>query len=174
MATAQLRRDRQRRYSARNEILDEQCGGDAARVLLDKMMRVALANWTLQLPKGLPPFGRSVAPSQLNVSDVRPTTARARARMYVFIDEAGGFQVPTRPNQVSCVAALVIPETFARTLFRKVRRDLGWWRVGDREVKGSQLDERRMAELVRVVRRFDVLLIGVAIDMGLHTEAGLS
>lgn len=94
--------------------------------------------------------------------------------MYVFIDEAGGFQVPTRPNQVSCVAALVIPETFARTLFRKIRRDIGWWRVGGREVKGSQLDERKMAELVRVVRRFDVLLIGVAIDMGLHTEAGLS
>jgi hypothetical protein len=94
--------------------------------------------------------------------------------MYVFIDEAGGFQVPARSNQVSCVAALVIPESFAKTLFRKVRRGLDWWRVGGREVKGSQLDERKMAELIRIVRRFDVLLISVAIDMGLHTDVGIS
>ena len=94
--------------------------------------------------------------------------------MYVFIDEAGGFQVPPRSNQVSCVAALVIPESFARTLFRKVRRGISWWRADGREVKGSQLDERKMAELIRIVRRFDVLLVSVAIDMGLHTDAGIS
>jgi hypothetical protein len=94
--------------------------------------------------------------------------------MYVFIDESGGFQVPRRSNQVSCVAALVIPEPFARTLFRKVRRSLSWWRTDGREVKGSQLDERKMAELIRIVRRFDVLLVSVAIDMGLHTDAGIS
>jgi hypothetical protein len=94
--------------------------------------------------------------------------------MYVFIDEAGGFQVPSRPNQVSCVAALVIPESFAKTLFGKVRRSLDWWRAGGGEVKGSQLDELKMADLIRVVRRFDVLLISVAIDMGLHTDAGIS
>jgi len=94
--------------------------------------------------------------------------------MYVFIDEAGGFQVPARSNQVSCVAALVIPESFAKTLFGKVHRSLDWWRADGREIKGSQLDERQMADLIRVVRRFDVLLIGVVIDMGLHTDAGIS
>ena len=94
--------------------------------------------------------------------------------MYVFIDEAGGFQVPAGSHQMSCVAALVIPETFAKTLFRKVHRNLDWWRHCEREVKGSQLDECKMAELIRMVRRFDVLLISVAVDMGLHTDAGIS
>jgi hypothetical protein len=94
--------------------------------------------------------------------------------MYVFIDETGSFQVPSGPNQVSCVAALLVPESLAKTLFRRVRRRIGWWRVDGREIKGSQLKEREMAEIIRVVRRFDVLLIGVAIDMGLHTKAGIS
>lgn len=94
--------------------------------------------------------------------------------MYIFIDETGSFQVPSRPNQLSCVAALLVPESFAKTLFRRVRRRFGEWRVDGGEVKGRQLSEREMAEVIGVVRRFDVLLISVAIDMGLHTDAGIS
>jgi hypothetical protein len=93
--------------------------------------------------------------------------------MYIFVDEAGGFQVPAGGSQVSCVAALIVPESVARTLIRRVRRRIAWWRADGREVKGSQLAEHEMAELIRVVRRFDVLLVGVAIDMGLHSDAGI-
>src|SRR6185312_3083517 len=94
--------------------------------------------------------------------------------MYIFIDEAGGFQVTSRRNQVSCVAALLVPESLLRRLFRRFRGVVRPWRVGEQEVKGSQLDERQMAEMIGAVRRFDVILLSVAVDMGLHTEAGVS
>jgi hypothetical protein len=94
--------------------------------------------------------------------------------MYIFIDETGSFQIPSGRNQLSCVAALLVPESMARTLFRRVRRRIGEWQVDGREVKGSQLREREMADIIGIVRRFDVLLIAVAIDMGLHTDAGIS
>jgi hypothetical protein len=94
--------------------------------------------------------------------------------MYIFIDEAGGFQTPSRSSLVSCVAALLVPEGLAMTLFRKFRRVTRPWRVAAAEAKGSQLSEDQIAEVISVVRRFDVLLIAVAIDMGLHSEAGIS
>jgi hypothetical protein len=90
--------------------------------------------------------------------------------MYIFIDEAGGFQIPSQPNLVSCVTALLVPESFARTLFRKFRRVTRPWKSAGHEVKGSQLAEDQMAAVIRAVRRFDVLLIGIAIDMGLHSD----
>ncbi len=94
--------------------------------------------------------------------------------MYIFIDEAGAFQIPPRPNAVSCVAALVVPESLATTLFRKFRRVTKPWKVGGREVKGSQLLEAQMAEVIRTIRRLDILLIATVIDMGIHTGQGIS
>jgi len=94
--------------------------------------------------------------------------------MYIFIDEAGGFQMPSRPHLVSCVSALLVPECLSMTLFRRIRRVTHPWRSGGSEVKGSQLSEDQMQEVIRTVRRFEVLLISVAIDMGLHSDAGIS
>jgi hypothetical protein len=68
--------------------------------------------------------------------------------MYIFIDEAGAFQIPTRPHAVSCVAALVVPEVFAPTLFRRFRRCSRPWVVDGAELKGSRLDERQNASVV--------------------------
>lgn len=93
--------------------------------------------------------------------------------MYIFIDETGAFQTPTRSQRISAVAALVIPESFAKTLFRRFRALVGLWRNGNSEVKGSALVESQMAEVVRTITRFEVLLLVVAIDMSLHTAAGI-
>jgi hypothetical protein len=93
--------------------------------------------------------------------------------VYIFIDETGAFQVPTRPHQLSCVAAVVVPEGVVRTLFCKFRKLAKSWRTSG-EVKGSQLNESQMDDVVRLVRRFDILLMVVAIDMGLHSDAGVS
>jgi hypothetical protein len=93
--------------------------------------------------------------------------------MYIFIDEAGGFQPPSQSNPVSCVAALIIPESFVKTLLRKFRAlTRPWWSDG-REAKGSELAEAQIAQVVGTIRRFDVLLLAVAIDMSLHSEAGI-
>lgn len=95
--------------------------------------------------------------------------------MYIFVDEAGAFQPPSRPNQVSCVAALVVPESFLRTLFRRFRRLVGPWKAAaGGEAKGSRLSEEQMASVIGTIRRFDVLLVSVAIDMGLHSDVGVT
>ena len=93
--------------------------------------------------------------------------------MYIFIDEAGTFQIPSRPNLVSGVAALVVPEAFAGTLFRKFRKLKRLWRAGKKEIKGSELNEDQVTAVLSLVRRFDVLLFAVCLDLGLHTEAGI-
>lgn len=94
--------------------------------------------------------------------------------MYIFIDEAGGFQIPSRRNAVSCVSALVVPEPLAGRLFRSFRRVILPWKRCEPEVKGSQLSEAQVAEVIGIVRRFDVLPLVVAIDMALHSEAGIT
>lgn len=95
--------------------------------------------------------------------------------MYIFIDESGGFQVPVKakPHAISCVAALVIPENFAKTLFTKFRRIIRPWKGSGREVKGSQLTEEQVATILKLLKRFDVIVIAACLDMGLHTKAGI-
>jgi hypothetical protein len=71
------------------------------------------------------------------------------------------------------MAALVVPEPFAATLFRKFREVIRPWKHQAKEVKGSKLDEQQMATVFKLLRRFDVLAFAVCVDMGLHTEAGI-
>jgi hypothetical protein len=93
--------------------------------------------------------------------------------MYVFIDEAGAFRQTPRPNHVSCVGALLVPESLVRPLFRRLRRLIRPWRVGGKELKGSQLNEAQVAAVLAALRRFDVLFMVVAIDMGRHSDLGI-
>jgi hypothetical protein len=94
--------------------------------------------------------------------------------MYVFVDEAGTFQIPSDAHNVSCVVALIVPESFASTLFRRFRKTIRPWITEGREVKGSRLDERQVAAIVALLRRFDVAALAVCVDMGLHTDAVIS
>jgi hypothetical protein len=91
--------------------------------------------------------------------------------MYVFIDEAGTFRVPTTTREVSCVSALVVPEPCAATLFRKFRKLVAPWKGRAREIKGSDLDERQVAAVVKLLRRFDVLVFAACVDTGVNTTA---
>ncbi|MBZ4336664.1 DUF3800 domain-containing protein [Corallococcus sp. AS-1-12] len=90
--------------------------------------------------------------------------------MLIFIDESGTFKAPAKPNSVSCVTALIVPESFARTLFRKFRKAIAPWRTNSREIKGSKLDEEKISNILKILRRFDVLVVSVCMDMGLHSE----
>lgn len=93
--------------------------------------------------------------------------------MHIFIDESRSFAVSKAPNSVCCVAALIVPEPFAATLFRRFRKATRSWRRTAREVKGSGLNERQVAEVLALVRRFDVLLIADCIDMGRVSAADI-
>lgn len=91
----------------------------------------------------------------------------------MFIDEAGGFQTSPIRSRVSAVAALLVPESVARGLFRRFRRLSRPWKRGKPEVKGSQLDEAQAAQVIAAVRRYDVLLVAVAIDMAMHSASAV-
>lgn len=92
--------------------------------------------------------------------------------MFILIDESGTFRVATT-RRVSCIAALIVPESFAVTLFRRFRKLIRPWRHGGEELKGSQLDEKQMAAVLALLKRFDVLVIAACVDMGLHTDTGI-
>ncbi len=72
--------------------------------------------------------------------------------MYIFIDESGLFNIQQQPNKVSCVAALVIPEEFAVTLFRRFKKLTKSWRNGSREIKGSSLDESQVSAVIKLLK----------------------
>jgi Protein of unknown function (DUF3800) len=93
----------------------------------------------------------------------------------IFIDESGTFQPvgEERPHLISNVTALIVPESFAGTLFRKFRKTTRPWRNGAREIKGRELDEQQAATILRLVQRFDVLVISVCVDMGLHLDSDI-
>lgn len=93
--------------------------------------------------------------------------------MYIYIDESGIFRNPAnRDNIASCVSALVIPSSHRRTLFKKFKRLLSKWPppANGREIKGSELNEAQIAQVVSLLQRYEVVLETVSIDLGLHTE----
>jgi len=93
--------------------------------------------------------------------------------MFIFIDEAGTFTTTTKAHSVSCVAALVVPESLSATLFRRFKKLTAPWLDGEREIKGRSLNETEIQAVLKLLRRFDVLLIAVCVDMGMHTEDGI-
>jgi hypothetical protein len=99
--------------------------------------------------------------------------AQRRTLVYIFVDESGLFRVSTKPHAVSCVAALIVPESLAPTLFRRFRKLIRPWRDGGSEVKGSSLDESQMAQVLKLLRRFDILVVASCMDLGSHTDAAI-
>lgn len=91
--------------------------------------------------------------------------------MYVYIDESGPFVTfPEARNSVSCVAALVIPESVHDQLLQQFAQLRRQWGFADDEVKGSLLTEPQFDAAIRAVYDTQSAFIRIAaIDMGLHT-----
>ncbi|MCM0604704.1 MAG: DUF3800 domain-containing protein [Xanthomonadaceae bacterium] len=90
--------------------------------------------------------------------------------MYIFIDESGTFIPEISKNSVSCVAALVIPETFIFRLFRKFRKLTNPWKNDSKEIKGKNLNEEQIDAVVNLEKKFDSLLICSCVDLKMQTE----
>jgi hypothetical protein len=90
--------------------------------------------------------------------------------MQIYMDESGTFVQPRRPNRVSAVGALVVPDERAAALFRAFDELTERWRSNG-EVKGSSLSEIEIAGVIELVRQFDALFDVRGIDMGLHDRA---
>jgi hypothetical protein len=93
--------------------------------------------------------------------------------MYIYIDESGPFVTfPEARNSVSCVTALVIPESVHDQLLHQFAQLKRQWGFADDEVKGSLLTEPQFDAVIRAVYNTQSAFIRItAIDMGLHTVA---
>jgi hypothetical protein len=91
--------------------------------------------------------------------------------MHIYIDESGIFSNPANKDNVACcIAALAVPTTKKKELFKQFKTLTRKWRDKNGEVKGSKLDEPQIASIIALLRKFDVILELVVIDLGLHTE----
>jgi len=93
--------------------------------------------------------------------------------MYIYIDESGPFVTfPEARNSVSCVTALVVPESVHGQLLQQFDQLRRQWGFIDGEVKGSSLKEPQFDAAIRAVYDTQRAFIRIAaIDMGLHTTA---
>jgi hypothetical protein len=95
--------------------------------------------------------------------------------MHIYIDESGIFSNPANKDNVACcIAALAVPTTKKKELFKQFKALTRNWRDKNGEVKGSKLDEPQIASVIALLRKFDVILELVVIDLGLHTEDEIS
>jgi hypothetical protein len=91
--------------------------------------------------------------------------------MHIYIDESGIFRNPAnKTNIASCVAALAVPTTKKKELFKKFKDLTVRWRDSNGEVKGKNLDEDQIAMVIALLKKFDVILELIIIDLGLHPE----
>jgi hypothetical protein len=91
----------------------------------------------------------------------------------IFIDETGSFTGIGQPNSISMIGALIVPDARLSSLEREYRKVRRYFPLENGEVKGKRLHEADIAKLMPALRHHDVLFEAVAIDLGLHTEAGI-
>jgi hypothetical protein len=91
--------------------------------------------------------------------------------MRICIDEAGGFVFPqSGASSFSLVLALSIPSAIEAELFYEFLRLRDTWPEQAVEIKGSTLSESHAAQVIELVRRYDVLVNFRAIDMATHDD----
>lgn len=91
--------------------------------------------------------------------------------MHVYIDESGTFTIPTiQKRSVSCVAALILPSSENDEILDEFDGMRSRWLPGAQEIKGRQLNEAQVAEVIDFLRRHDALVEVTLIDTGMHTE----
>ena len=95
--------------------------------------------------------------------------------MNIYIDESGIFSNPeSKKMAVSCVAGLIIPETQQEKVFEGYENILKLWNTTKDEVKGASLNELQVADIIELLRNYDVLLEIVGIDLSLHNDYDIS
>jgi hypothetical protein len=92
--------------------------------------------------------------------------------LYIYIDESGTFNCFREArSSVSCVAALVIPESVHDSLLQEFERLAQSWGLGGQEVKGRLLNEHQFDQAIDLVYQTQRAFLRItAVDIGLHTE----
>jgi hypothetical protein len=91
--------------------------------------------------------------------------------MHIYLDESGIFRNPAnKDNVASCIAALAVPTTKKKELFKQFKALTHGWRDENGEVKGTNLNEAQIARVISLLQKFDVILQLIIIDLGINTE----
>ncbi|WP_332683611.1 hypothetical protein [Bosea sp. (in: a-proteobacteria)] len=90
--------------------------------------------------------------------------------MHIFIDESGSFGGVGVGASISVVGALIVPESKWPKLQQAYRRLRPRLPQDKGEVKGRLLYEADVAEIIRLLRRYETLFEATIIDLGMHTE----
>lgn len=85
--------------------------------------------------------------------------------MHIFIDESGIFKrSSTRAWAVSCVGALTIPDEALHNVLNDFHMLKKGWGTEHVEIKGSDLNEKEIADTISLLSRYDVLFEVIGID----------
>ena len=92
--------------------------------------------------------------------------------MQIFFDESGLF-TDYRAGSISVLGALAVPDSSVRSLRRRYARIRPSLPKESGEVKGKLLKARDVNRIVRLLKTREALFEATAIDLGLHSEAGV-
>jgi hypothetical protein len=92
--------------------------------------------------------------------------------MHIFLDESGTF-VGYQKGSIGVVGALVIPDGNLPRLRQKLARIRPSLLKEGNEVKGRLLGEHDVNRVVRLLATREAIFEVTALDLGLHTEAGV-
>jgi len=93
--------------------------------------------------------------------------------MQVFIDESGTF-TGYQPGSISVVGALAIPDGNMPRLRKKYARIRKGLLTNGDEVKGRDLNAAQINRVVRLIKDRDAIFEVTALDLALHTAAGVA
>lgn len=92
--------------------------------------------------------------------------------MFIFIDESGSFMIPpTGGRNLCCVGALVVPERRQDKLLNGYDELRKKWSGYPEEVKGSALDEDKVASVIDLLVQNQCLFFTCATEMSLNSPA---
>jgi len=93
--------------------------------------------------------------------------------MHIFIDESGNFVLPeVVKSKISSVTSLTIPDEYLEEVNNKFLSLRRYWGCND-EVKGSQLSEKQISDVILLLRKYDVLVEIICLDVGTHSKEGV-
>lgn len=95
--------------------------------------------------------------------------------MHIFIDETGSFTgIGLEPPRISMLGALIVEDRRLPRLTRDYNRIRPSLPQHKGEVKGRLLNEAQVDSIVCLLKHHGAIFEAVLIDLGVHTEAGVS
>ena len=93
--------------------------------------------------------------------------------MHIFIDESGNFVIPNVSTpKISSVVSLTIPDEYLENIYQEYSSLKTTWSF-DGEAKGSELNEKQISDVILLLRKQNVLVEIVCLDIATHSKEGV-